>query len=79
MNNLEGRLVQCFETVFPGITSEALRNATMDTIEPWDSIAEVTLINIVEEEFRLQIDPELFPTLISFSSFKEYLHATGVS
>ena len=79
MTDLEPRLVRCFETVFPGLSSDELKNARMDELESWDSVAAVTLINVVEEEFRIQIDPEQYTKFISFSSFMNHLRDSSAS
>ena len=79
MNELEARLVRCFATVFPETSPDTLKNATMDTLEAWDSLKAVILINVVEEEFGIQIDPAEFTELTSFSSFADYLRSSIVS
>jgi acyl carrier protein len=66
-------LVRCFSSVFPALTSEELRTASSDVPGLWDSLATVTLIAVVEEEFGIQIDQERMPELHSFAAFLNYI------
>jgi acyl carrier protein len=79
MSDLETRLVRCFTAIFPEESPDQLKNATMENTEKWDSVAGVTLINVVEEEFGLQIDVEDFTRLVSFSRFADYLRRSSIS
>ncbi len=56
MDSAEQRLVRAFETVFPDLPAERVRTASQDTVETWDSVAAITLINVIEEEFEIQMD-----------------------
>lgn len=47
----------------------------MISVAGWDSIATVTLINVVEEEFGIQIDADSIDDFASFSRFARYLRA----
>jgi acyl carrier protein len=40
----------------------------------WDSLSAVTLAAVVQEEFNLEIDPEVLPQLDSFAAFRACLH-----
>jgi hypothetical protein len=48
MDNVEARLLRCFSVIFPDLKENDLRNASMENVEDWDSVATVTLINVVE-------------------------------
>jgi len=39
----------------------------------WDSIASITLINVIEEEFHIVIDLEVIPELNSYQAMESYL------
>jgi acyl carrier protein len=69
----KGRLVRCFQAVFPGISVETAERAQPDRIPAWDSIATVTLLNVVEEEFGLEFAPEDLERLTSFDALLERL------
>jgi acyl carrier protein len=61
------RLTGCFVAVFPSLSAEQAATASNETLDTWDSLATVTLVNVIEEEFHLQIDPEDFPEILSFA------------
>jgi acyl carrier protein len=73
MDNLEQRLETIFATVFPGLPPEKIRAASQSSLETWDSVAAITLLNLIEEEFEIQLDFEDIGDLTSFSSIAEYL------
>jgi len=56
MLELEARLVRCYQAVFPMLDEAAVRTATPDHVPTWDSLATVTLLRLVEEEFEEPID-----------------------
>lgn len=67
------RLKNCFELVLPQVPRETVETATMDTVEGWDSVATLTLVTALEEEFGLAIGYDRIPDLTSFAAFHEYL------
>ncbi len=73
MNDYEARLVKCFEAVFGGLSEAELRSATTRNLENWDSIATVTLITVIEEEFGVEVDLEDLERLVSFDSVLGYI------
>jgi acyl carrier protein len=78
MDELKSRLIRCFEVVFPGLDDSVLSEATMTSIADWDSIATVTLINVVEEEFGVTIDVDNVEQMVSFEAMLKYLAERGV-
>lgn len=72
-NNTSVRLKQCFQTVFPSIPESAIAGASQATVEEWDSVATITLANVIEEEFGVQLDYDLLPELDTFENFQSYL------
>ena len=75
MDDLERRLIQCFAIVFPDVPDHEIRQADATSFRGWDSLATVTLINVVEEEFQFQIDVEEIGEFLSFPRFLEYLRS----
>lgn len=73
---LEDRLMACFAAVFPHLSPQEIRNATSHSVEGWDSIAFVTLIAAVEEEFQITIPSDAYPKLDSFAAFAQELPRT---
>jgi acyl carrier protein len=70
------RLEQCFVAVLPACEG-GVEQASAETVEAWDSVAQVTLISLVEEEFAIQVPPEEYEKLTSFQSFLEYVERAG--
>lgn len=73
MDNTEQRLLQIFQTVFPDLPSDKIRSASQDSVENWDSVAAITLMNLIEEEFEIQMDFDDAANLTSFSKVLDYL------
>jgi len=70
----EDRLLECFSAVFPGIPREQLRTADSYSLKGWDSVALVTLIAAVEEEFGITLAPDSYSGLTSFKAFLAQLN-----
>lgn len=62
----KARLVQCFREAFPALDEEQIVSAKYAEIEAWDSLASLTLVAIVEEEFSCTLPDELVAELTSF-------------
>jgi acyl carrier protein len=73
MSDQEQHLIRCFASVFPGLTEEEIQNASTDSVGIWDSLSTVTLAAVIQEEFGLEIDPEILPHLDSFRAFRGHL------
>jgi acyl carrier protein len=66
MDDLARRLTKCFQVVFPDLDEGNIPSASQATMETWDSIATITLGNVIEEEFSVEMDFEKLPDLNSF-------------
>jgi len=73
MDDIRTRLIRCFEVVFPDANAEQIENATQLNTETWDSIAAITLFNVIEEEFNMQLDFEAVGDLTSFRLILDYV------
>jgi acyl carrier protein len=73
MNDIRTRLIGCFTTVFPDISEDQIPNVTQATASAWDSIAAITLANVVEDEFNIQLDLDKLADLDSFERIYDYL------
>jgi len=73
MDNLEAQLVVAFRTVFPDLTPEKARVASQQSVPSWDSVAAITLMNVIEEECGIQLDFDMAADLTSFDLILEYL------
>jgi len=77
LTDLETRLIRCLQTVFPGLSEDQARQASPDTVEAWDSVAMLTLLTVVEEEFGVAADYDRAEELASFSGIVQYLREQG--
>ena len=66
-------LIKCFAAVFPDVTAERIPEASINNLTQWDSLATVTLVALIEQEFEVQIDIIDLPKFTSFTAIKEYL------
>ncbi len=73
MDSTEQRLEGIFETVFPDLSPERVKTASQDSVENWDSVAAITLMNLIEEEFGIEMDFEDLGELTSFERILNYL------
>jgi len=79
MDDVKSRLIKCFEIVFPDMPAEQIPDATQSTVANWDSIAAITLLNVIEDEFGITMDLEMAGELDSFSKILDYLKTTAVN
>ena len=75
MPDLEARLVRCFSSVFADLAPEEIRTASAESLGAWDSLAAVTLIAVLQEEFGLQIALADYPKLKSFQGIESYIRS----
>jgi acyl carrier protein len=73
MDEIENRLVICFQTVFPDLPESEVRVATRASVAMWDSIATVTLVNVIEDEFGIQMELDLLEEMDSFSRIHHFI------
>lgn len=78
MGEMEHRLVRCFSLVFPNLAADQTRTASIETINEWDSLASVTLVAVLQEEFGVEIDLGDLPELLSFDAVLLYLEVRTV-
>jgi acyl carrier protein len=75
MDDLDGRLIRCFSSVYPDLTEDQIRTAGPEFLAAWDSLTAVTLIAVVEEEFGLQINLMDLPEQVTFDAVRKFIHA----
>jgi acyl carrier protein len=73
MPELDERLVRCFASVFPALSPDQIRTASVESVPDWDSLATVTLVAVLEQEFNVQIDLLSSPELTSFAGVRDYM------
>jgi acyl carrier protein len=78
MDELEVRLANCFLAIFPELSADEVTNATSETVRGWDSVAGVTLLAVVEEEFGTSLDTDDPSQFDSYQAFLRYFRETRV-
>ena len=73
LSDIENRLASSFEAVFPGLSPEQARSADQDSLDEWDSVATISLVNVIEEEFGIDLDFEEAVELTSFRAIADHL------
>lgn len=73
MSDIQERLINCFSTVFPDLSRDEILRASSSSVATWDSLATVTLVSVVEEEFGISILPEDYDYMVSFQLVSECL------
>jgi acyl carrier protein len=77
MDEMEKRLTACFSAVLPDLAPEEISQASSSSVEGWDSVATVSLLAVIEEEFGISIDDENPARFNSFESLLSYLREAG--
>ena len=75
MNDINQRLANCFQTVFPDLEQSQIALATQSNTKEWDSVATIALVNVIEEEFGIEMDLDKIADLDSFDKVCAYLKA----
>lgn len=73
MDETRQRLTGCFQLVFPDMPEAAIASASQATVAEWDSVAAITLVSVVEEEFGISLDLDDLADLDSFERVAEYV------
>ena len=66
------RLLNVFENIFDVGSDIELNNLSIDSLQNWDSLNHLNLIIAIENEFKININPEDFPHL--YSDFRTILN-----
>ena len=75
MSDRKKRLIHCFSSVFPELSEDEIIRASVTSLSNWDSVAMVTLISVIEEEFEIEIDLDDLEQFLSFELMNEFLRA----
>jgi acyl carrier protein len=67
MSNIAERLTQSFLNVFPDLDPVEAPRASMASLASWDSVAHVTLLASVSEEFGTSFEGEDYEQLTSYA------------
>jgi acyl carrier protein len=77
MNNIRQRVIGCFSNVFPDLSEGEIQQASTASLAAWDSLAQVTLLSSIAEEFGQPFELEDFEKLVSFPLIVEHLENIG--
>ncbi len=66
MSNIQPRVAACFLNVFPELAEADVTRASQASLAQWDSVAHVTLLSAIAEEFQIELDEESFESLASY-------------
>jgi acyl carrier protein len=69
----EATLLTVFTSVFPDLPASQLSTLSVASHPGWDSLATVTLIAVLEDEFEISIQPSEMEQFISFELIADLL------
>jgi acyl carrier protein len=67
------RLAKCFQIVFPDLPGSEVASMSQAGYAAWDSVAAITLANVIEEEFEIEMDLDALADLDSFPKILTYV------
>lgn len=73
MSKIKSRLCECFKSIFPDMEEDQIVTVSKSSHVEWDSLATVTLISLIEEEFDMKIPVEDDVDFSSFELIQDYL------
>jgi acyl carrier protein len=75
----QDRLVRCFSSVFPTLSEAEIRASDVVPLFDLDSLAGVTLVTLIDQEFGVNVDlPDLLE-LRSFDAISQFLRKRNLS
>ena len=69
------RLARCFCEVFPHLSEERAREACFSVMDEWDSLASLSLVAVVEDEFGVTLPDETVANLDSYARILDAVRA----
>ncbi len=75
MTTVAERVTACFANVFPGVRTNEIPRASTASLAAWDSIAHITLLSSISEEFGLEFSSQDFEDLSSFALIVDCLES----
>lgn len=73
MDTVRDKLSRCFALAFPKLDPANYATASAENVNEWDSIAQLTLLTVIGEEFGREIDFEEFEGATSFAALERAL------
>lgn len=75
--SLEDRLTDCVAIVFPELSRDEIPRAGGASLANWDSLAMVTLVSLVEEEFDVHFSIDEYQLAASYALLLDHLKSTN--
>ena len=60
------------------IPVEEVETATMESVDKWDSIGQMSLVAMIEDEFGIELEPDEVMQFTSFAAGVEILKQHGI-
>lgn len=73
MPGFDERLSTLFRAAFPDVNPKKVSEATRDSVAQWDSVAALTLLSLIEEEFGRQFDLQEAAEWTSYAQIRAVL------
>ena len=73
MNQITQRVNNCFANVFPDLRPEDAPRVSTASFAKWDSVAHVTLLSSIAEEFGIELEMSDFEELTSYALIVDFL------
>lgn len=73
MTTTASRVAQCFLNVFPDLAAADLQRASQASLPQWDSVAHVTLLSALAEEFQIELTDDSFESLTSYLLILDFM------
>lgn len=73
MSEIHERVTRCFANVFPDLPSGEIPRASTTSLAAWDSLAHVTLLAAIAEEFGQEFELDEYEALVSYSLIVDHL------
>lgn len=77
MTNLE-KYNAIFQEVFGASVNQLGDNYSKETVSEWDSVHQLNVIALMEEDFDLMLDPEDIMACTSYNAGKDILAKNGI-
>lgn len=78
MNDNYNKLIKCFSLVFPEVDQIELSRVSVNNSPEWDSLTNIQLVSLLEEEFDLEINSVDLEDLYSFEMILDFLNKKNV-
>ncbi len=73
MSEQDDRLVRCFASVFPTLSEEEVRASNVAPLFDLDSLAGVTLVTLIDQEFGINVELSDLLEMGSFETISQFV------